>query len=100
MLTKRNVASIYDQFGIISPSHVLRKVIYRELCDNKISWDAEVSKGRKTKFEKWANDVSSIKTKVPTSILLKKESVTSIDLHVFGDTSAMANCSVIYALIY
>ena len=31
LITKQNVASVYDQLGIIYPSHVLRKVIYREL---------------------------------------------------------------------
>ena len=38
----------------------------------------------KTKFEKWANDTSSIKTGIPRSVLLKRESVTALDLHVLG----------------
>ena len=37
---KRNiliyVASIYDPLGIVSPCHVLWKVIYSELCEEKI----------------------------------------------------------------
>ena len=53
---------IYDVLGIISPSHILEKVMDRELCNEKISWDAKISKGLKTKFKKWANYNSSIKT--------------------------------------
>ena len=51
-VTKRNalsyVASIYDPLGIISPCHVLGKVIYSELCDEKIPWDAEAPEHLKT----------------------------------------------------
>ena len=43
-IPKRNilsyVASIYDPLGFISPSHVIDKVIYRKLCDEKVPWDA------------------------------------------------------------
>ena len=48
LITKRNVltyiASIYDQLGLISTSHIIGKVIYRELCDKKRSWDTESPK--------------------------------------------------------
>ena len=37
------VSFIYDTFGIIFPSHQLVKLIYRELCDEKI---VEVLKGK------------------------------------------------------
>ena len=41
IVTKRNilsyVTSIYDPLGNISPCHVLGKVIYSELCDEKIA---------------------------------------------------------------
>ena len=51
-VTKRNilsyVPSIYDPLGIIYPCHVLRRVIYSELCDGKIPWDAEAPSILKT----------------------------------------------------
>ena len=51
-ITKRNihsyVASIYDPLGFILPSHVIGKVICRELCNEKVPWDA----GLKRKIEK------------------------------------------------
>ena len=42
------VASIYHPLGFISPSHVIGKVICRELCDKKVPWDV----GLKRKNEK------------------------------------------------
>ena len=64
-VTKRNtlsyVTSIYDLLGIISPCHVLGKIIYSELCDEKIPWDAEAPEHLKNKFVKWVRDTSSLK---------------------------------------
>ena len=46
MITKRSalryVSSIYDHLGLISFSHIIRKLIYRDSCDQKIPWDEEI----------------------------------------------------------
>ena len=64
-VTKRNflsyVASIYDPLGIIFPCHVLGKVVYSKLCDEKIPRDAEAPEHLKNKFVKWMRDTSSLK---------------------------------------
>ena len=95
-ITKRNilsyVASIYDPLAFISPSHVIGKVIYRKLCDEKVPWDAEVAVGLKREIEKWVRDINNLKTESPRSI--------SLDLHVFADSSIVANCAAVYALVY
>ena len=48
LITKRRVlsyiASIYDPLGLISTNHIIGKVIYRELCDKKVSLDTEISR--------------------------------------------------------
>ena len=96
VITKRNilsyVASMYDRLAFISPSHVIGKVIYRKLCDEKVPWDAEVSVGLKREIEKWVRDINSLKTESPRCI--------SLDLHVFADSSIVANCAAVYALAY
>ena len=46
------MTSIYDPLGTISPCHVLEKIIYSEICDEKIPWDAEVPEHLKCKFLK------------------------------------------------
>ena len=56
IVTNRNivryVALIYDSLGIISPFHVLGKVKYIDLYDEKIPWDAKAPVHLKNKFVK------------------------------------------------
>ena len=44
--TKRNILStlpsIYDPLGLVSRCLLLGKIIYRNLCDLKVSWDKEI----------------------------------------------------------
>ena len=103
LITKRNVlsyiASIYDPLGLISASHIIGKVVYRELCDKKLPWDTEIPQILKKKFTKWVNDITNILIEIPRSIPTHKESITSVDLHVFGDGSIVANCAAVYAVV-
>ena len=103
-VTKRNVlsyvASIYDLIGNIPSCHVLGKVIYSEVCDEKIPWDAEAPEPLKNKFVKWVRDTSSLKSKISRLVALNKESITTVDLHVFGDASIVASCVVVYAVVH
>ena len=64
------VASIYDLLGFIPTSRVIGKAIYRELCNEKVPWDAEVSLGLRRKIEKWMRDINNVKTELPRSIPL------------------------------
>ena len=104
IVTKRNilsyVASIFDLPGIISPCHVLGKVIYNELCDEKIPWDAGAPEHLNHKFIKWVRDTSCLKNEIRRSVALNKESITAIDLHVFGDASIFESCTVVYAVVH
>ena len=94
------MASVYDPLGIISPCHVLGKAIYSELCDEKVPWDAEPPEHLKNKFVKWVRDTLSLKNEIPKSVTLNKESITAVDLHVFGDTSIVASCTVVYVVVH
>ena len=94
------IASIYDPLGLISAIHVIGKVIYHELCDLKIPCDEEIPDIPKRKFKKWVQDISSNKIALPRTIPFKLESVTAIDLHVFGDAGILVNCAAVYAVVY
>ena len=55
--TKRNIlntlASIYGPLGFISPCLLLGKIIYRHLCDLKVSWYKEIPIDIKIRWLKW-----------------------------------------------
>ena len=40
------------------------------------------------------------KNEIPRSVALSKESITAVDLHVFGDASIVASCAVVYAVVH
>ena len=74
--------------------------MYSEVCDEKISWDAESPEHLKNKYVKWTRDTSNFKNEIPRSVARNKESITTVDLHAFGDTSIVASCAVVYALVH
>ena len=78
----------------------MEKLTFREWCDLKIPWGEEIPDILKQKLKKWDQDISSNKIALPRGIPLKLESVTVIDLHVFGDVSILANCAIVYAIVY
>ena len=86
--------------GIISPCHVLEKVIYSELCDEIVPWDAESPEHLKNKLVTWVRDTSRFKNEILSSVALNKESTTAVDFHVFGDARIVASCAVVYAVVH
>ena len=94
------MASSYDPLGVISHCHVLGKVIYSKLCDEKIPWNAEAPEHFKSKFLKRVRDTSSLKNEIPRLVALNKESITAVDFHIFGDASIVASFPVVYAVVH
>ena len=39
----RFLASVYDPLGLASPTTLVGKLLYREVCDQRLSWDGKVS---------------------------------------------------------
>ena len=101
-LTKRNIlselASVYELTGLISPAHLMGKILYREICESRISWDESVPQTIKLKWGKWKIDVAN-KVEILRSLTLKLELITSVDLHIFGDASTLGYCAVAYAVV-
>ena len=101
--TKRNIlselASVYNPIDLISPSHLIGKILYREVCELKIPWDEVVPLPIKQKWDKWKLDIET-KVEIPRSIPLKQESITMADLHVFGDASVLGCCAAAYVVVF
>ena len=93
------LASVYDPIGLISLSHLIGKILYREVCELKIPWDEVVQLPIKQKWDKWKLDIET-KVEIPRSIPLNQESFTMVDLHVFADASVLGCCAAAYVVVY
>ncbi len=49
----RTMARIYDPLGLAAPILLTAKVIFRDICDFKLRWDADLPEQLKRRWEKW-----------------------------------------------
>ena len=100
--TKRGILSklarIYDPLGLVSPITVAGKVIYREVCDAKWSWDTQIEGELADRWKVWEGSLPSGET-VPRSLLPYHEKATSMSLHAFGDANYKGVFAVVYAVV-
>eukprot|EP00112_Aurelia_sp_Birch-Aquarium-sp1_P001131 Seg1117.2 transcript_id=Seg1117.2/GoldUCD/mRNA.D3Y31 product="hypothetical protein" protein_id=Seg1117.2/GoldUCD/D3Y31 len=101
--TKRGVlqtlASIYDPIGIVSPVTLRGKVLFRELCDAKISWDQELPDNIAKRWKRYTENLP-IKMEVVRSLCTYRETIDSIELHAFGDASEVGTSACVYAVVH
>ena len=99
--TKRNVlsllASLFDPLGIVSPVTVSVKILFQELCEDKVGWDDKLNGERASRFEKWLKELKSVgKVRVPRCLYGLSKAPVKCSLHGFADASLKAYCAVIY----
>ena len=89
--TKRNIlselSSVYNPINLSSPAHLLGKLLHHEMFDLKLLWDETVPPLFKQKWKGRNLDISCNRVKIPRFIPTKTESVTVINIQVFGDAS-------------
>ncbi len=100
-VTKKTVlshlGSIYDPMGILSPTLATGKHIYRETCEEKASWNEEVSPELRQKWFRWTGQLQNVK--VPRSILKECRRTKGIYIHQFADASNLACSTATIALV-
>jgi hypothetical protein len=100
-VTKRTIlsqlSSVYDPLGIMSPTMVEGKRIYRETCDEKVGWNAEVSDVVKKDWVRWTSQLRNVR--VPRSIARDIRKINKVHLHVFADASNVACSAATIAVI-
>ncbi|XP_074636912.1 uncharacterized protein LOC141895072 [Acropora palmata] len=71
--TKRGVlgqvAKVYDPLGLAAPLTLIRKLIYRDACQQKKAWDAELSKELVKRWEKLEMSLPK-EVEVPRALVL------------------------------
>ena len=99
--TKRNLlkvlAGLYDPLGIISPILVGMKVLFQELCMNKVGWGDELTDEWKGRWMRWVEDLKLVRViTVPRCLYPMAHGEVTCSLHGFADASKKAYCAMIY----
>ena len=101
LLTKRGIlshlASIYNPLGIISPTTVKGKQIYRDACNETKGWNADVSDQLKRDWIKWSSQLKPVR--IPRSVTRGVGWIQAVHLHVFADASNIAFSAVTIAVV-
>ena len=82
-------ASLYDPIGLISPVGITAKILFQELCLEKLGWDDPLPQGKLSTWQTWLEDLRDTrKISFPRCVIdsSKRESV-SYQLHGFADSS-------------
>ncbi|XP_022809137.1 uncharacterized protein LOC111346107 [Stylophora pistillata] len=100
-VTKHTILSylgtVYDPLGIISPTMAKGNHIYQEACNEKKSWNAEVSSRLKNQWLRWTKQLKDVR--VPRSIALFVGEIGAVHLHFFADASILACCAAAVAAV-
>ncbi|XP_044182089.1 uncharacterized protein LOC114969988 [Acropora millepora] len=100
--TKRNLltklAKVYDPLGFASPTTLSGKLLYRKACELKIVWDAELPKELVKQLSLSEEGLPPSIT-VPRPLTAKRETITNIALHCFGDASGVGVSAALYAVV-
>ncbi|XP_015779794.1 PREDICTED: uncharacterized protein LOC107357669 [Acropora digitifera] len=94
----RNLAKVYDLLGLATPLTLQGKLIYREICNLKVPWDAQLSKQLVKKVGSWEQSLP-IGVTVPRPVAHYREPVADLQLHAFGDASTQGVGAAVYAVI-
>ena len=89
-----------DALGLVSLVVVTAKVLFQELCLEKLSSDNTLSDDKVRRWESQLKDLKSVdKISLPRCTMESVEcEVISTILHGFGDTSKYVDCALIYVV--
>ena len=63
-LTKRNllkiIASFFDPLGMLSPLTIGMKVLFQEVCQNKLEWDERLPEAFQERWRKWVASLKEV----------------------------------------
>ena len=101
--TKRGVlsqlASIYDPLGLASPTSLIGKQLYRDICDNKTPWDTQLPESLLKRWRHW-NSTLREDLVVLRALTPYHQPISQLTLHVFGDASVSGVCAAVYAVVH
>ena len=91
------IASLFDPIGFLAPFLVRAKLLLQQVWQFGIGWDETPPSEFLLEWSKWQKELDSLSEfLVPRFYRHVSDSPTVIQLHVFGDASEQAFCSVAY----
>ena len=91
------IASLFDPIGFLAPFLVRAKLLFQQVWQFGIGWDETPPSEFLLEWSKWQKELNSLSEfLVPRFYRHVSDSPTVIQLHVFGDASEQAFCSVAY----
>lgn len=94
----RTIAKVYDPLGLVSPILLKAKLIFRDICERKISWDETLPDDLQRRWKNWTKNLPK-EFKITRSIPLRQSDITAVELHGFADASEQGCSAVVYALV-
>ncbi len=92
------LAKIYDPLGLVSPVTLQGKLIYRDVCDSKVSCDSDLPQKLQQRWNKFVNSLpKSLGT--PRPVAPFQQPVQSVESHAFGDASMDGVGAVVYSVV-
>lgn len=92
------VARIYDPLGLVSPMTLGGKLLYRDACELKTTWDKPLPGDLTRRWSKWEGQLPEGIT-MPRAIVKHPEPITNINLHCFRDASGRGVGAALYAVV-
>ena len=92
------VARIFDPMGLIVPTTLQGKHLYREACEQKCKWDNELPDKLSKQWQKRERDLPG-RVKVPRSVPLALKPMHDIAIYAFGDSSGHGVGAAVYAVV-
>ena len=88
---------MYDPLGVIAPVVLPMKLLFQQLCPDKLGWDDELDDQLKLKVQSWLVDLVAVqRIKIPRCYFSGAiGKITSVQLHGFGDASSSAYAAVV-----
>ena len=98
-MTKRSVLKltgrVFDLLGFLSPVMIRMKTIVQILCQQKISWDAELEGDLRSKYCRFISELQRLSdVRIPCCLFTNH--AVDYQLHGYSDASDLAYACVIY----
>ena len=101
-LTKRgilaNLAKVCDPLGLVSTIMLDGKRIYRENCNQKITWDVPLPEVITRQWIPWEKQLPTFLS-TQRSLATFREPIQEVQLHAFGDASSYGVSAAVYAVV-